>query len=91
MDYTYTGPAAHPILNNLDPQRRAKNVKLDKLQTIVKILILTSDNMEKVEEQLSKMDVVVHSHGSEGVLDISPNGIDKWSGLQQLGVKEGNI
>ncbi|WP_242225375.1 HAD-IIB family hydrolase [Bacillus cereus group sp. BfR-BA-01380] len=89
-DYAYTGPATHPILNNLDPQNHAKNVKLDKLQSIVKILMLTSDNMEEVKEQLSKMDVVVHSHGNEGVLDVSPNGIDKWSGLQQLGVKEGD-
>src|SRR5690606_36243702 len=88
-DYAYTGPVTHPILNNLDPQRLAKNVKLDKLQSIVKILMLTSNNMGEVEEQLRKMDVVVHSHGSEGVLDISPKGIDKWSGLQQLDVKEG--
>ncbi|PES28334.1 HAD hydrolase family protein, partial [Bacillus thuringiensis] len=49
---------------------------------------LTSDNMEAVKEQLSNMNVVVHSHGNEGILDISPNGIDKWSGLQQLGVEE---
>lgn len=36
----------------------------------------------------NKLNVVVHSHGNEGILDISPNGIDKWSGLQQLGVEE---
>ncbi len=88
-DYAYTGPVTHPILNNLDPQRRAKNVKLETLQSILKVLMLTSDNMNEVEDQLRKIDVVVHSHGSEGVLDISPKGIDKWSGLQQLGVKEG--
>lgn len=87
-DYAYTGSATHPILNNLDPEGRAKNVKLDKLQSIVKILLLTSDNMEVVEEQLSDMNIVAHSHGNEGILDISPNGIDKWSGLQQLGVEE---
>lgn len=87
-DYAYTGSATHPILNNLDPEGRAKNVKLDKLQSIVKILLFTSDNMEVVEEQLSNMNIVVHSHGNEGILDISPNGIDKWSGLQQLGVEE---
>ncbi|MFB7121555.1 HAD-IIB family hydrolase [Bacillus tropicus] len=87
-DYAYTGSATHPILNNLDPEGRAKNVTLDKLQSIVKILLLTSDNMEVVEEQLSNMNIVVHSHGNEGILDISPNGIDKWSGLQQLGVEE---
>lgn len=87
-DYAYTGPSTHPILNNLDPEGRAKNVKLDKLHTIVKILVLTSDNMEAVEERLRNLNVVIHSHGNEGIIDISPNGIDKWSGLQQLGMKE---
>ncbi|MEK3889657.1 HAD-IIB family hydrolase [Bacillus sp. FSL K6-3431] len=88
-DYAYTGPGIHPILNNLDPQRRAKNVKLDELESILKILMLTSDNMEAIQKRLSKLDVVVHSHGNERVLDISPSGIDKWSGLQKLGVQEG--
>lgn len=88
-DYAYTGTADHPILNNLDPQRRAKNVEFDQLQSVIKILMLTADNMEEVEEQLSKMNVVIHTHGNEGILDISPNGIDKWSGLQQLGIKDG--
>ncbi|TYR78383.1 HAD-IIB family hydrolase [Priestia megaterium] len=88
-DYAYTGPAEHPILQNLDPQGRAKKVALDELRPIVKILMLTSNNMKEVEEQLRKMEVVVHVHGNEGVLDVSPRGIDKWSGLQQLGVEDG--
>lgn len=88
-DYAYTGPSTHPILNNLDPQRRAKNVKLDELESILKILMLTSDNMKAIHKQLSKLDVVIHSHGNERVLDISPSGINKWSGLQKLGVQEG--
>lgn len=33
--------------------------------------------------------MVVNVHGNEGVLDISPKGINKWSGLQRLGVIEG--
>lgn len=46
--------------------------------------------MELVGKHLSRMDVLVHSHGkrNEGILDISPKGIDKWSGLQKLGIKE---
>lgn len=88
-DYAYTGPRIHPILNNLDPHRRAKNVKIDELKSILKILLLTSDDMEAIHKELSKLDVVVHSHGHERVLDISPSGIDKWSGLQKLGVQKG--
>ncbi|MGE8203603.1 HAD-IIB family hydrolase [Heyndrickxia sp. NPDC080065] len=88
-NYAYTGSAEHPILRNLDPQKRAKNVSINELQSIMKILILTSTNMKAVEEQLHHIDAVVHVHGNEGVLDISPKGVDKWSGLQQLGVNEG--
>lgn len=88
-NYAYTGSAIHPIFKNLDPQRRAKNVNLDELQSITKVLMLASDNMDEVKEQLISLDVVVHSHGNEGVLDISPSGIDKWSGLRQLGIGEG--
>lgn len=89
-NYAYTGPASHSILRNLDPQQRAQNISLDQLEPIVKILMLTADNMAEVERQLKQLDVVVHSHGNEGTLDISPCGIDKWSGLQQLGVEEGS-
>ncbi|MBX4151939.1 HAD-IIB family hydrolase [Paenibacillus lautus] len=88
-DYAYRGPADHPILLNLDPHKLAKNVALQELNSVVKILMLTSDHMAEVEERLRQLDVVVHVHGGENVLDISPKGIHKWSGLQQLGVKEG--
>ncbi|WP_368654229.1 HAD-IIB family hydrolase [Ornithinibacillus sp. 4-3] len=88
-NYSYTGSDTHPIFNSLDPQKRAKNVPLDQLQSFIKILMLTSSNMKEVEEKLKKMEIVVHTHRGEGVLDISPKGIDKWSGLQQLGIKEG--
>lgn len=87
-DYAYTGPDHHPILHNLDPEERAINVRLDQLGSIIKILILTSDNMEDVFKHLRTIDVVTYRYGNEGVIDISPQGVDKWAGLKQLGVKE---
>ncbi|GAB2557851.1 HAD-IIB family hydrolase [Gracilibacillus alcaliphilus] len=87
-DYAYTGPSSHPILQNLDPQQRAKKMELVQLSSMLKILILTADNMEELAADLHKLEVVVHSHGEEGVLDVSPKGIDKWRGLQQLGLTE---
>ncbi|WP_458117572.1 HAD-IIB family hydrolase [Bacillus sp. PK6-026] len=87
-DYAYTGPATHPILNNLDPHKLAKNIEIAELRNIVKILLLTSTNMKEAEERLAKIDVVVHVHGNEEILDISPKGVDKWHGLQKLGIKK---
>jgi Cof subfamily protein (haloacid dehalogenase superfamily) len=89
-DYSYTGPNHHPILQNLDPAKLAMNVKLESLASIVKILILESNDNELLEEKLSKLNITIHKHGDENVFDLSPSGIDKWSALQQLGVQRGN-
>ncbi|WP_342543179.1 HAD-IIB family hydrolase [Paenisporosarcina sp. FSL H8-0542] len=87
-DYAYTGPNTHPILQNLDPARLAKLVSLESLDSIVKVLLLTANNMEELAEKLSSIDVYVNKHSNENVLDISPSGINKWSALKALGIKE---
>lgn len=86
-DYAYTGTDHHPILQNLDPAKLAKLVTVDDLPSIVKILILTSRNQERFAEKLTSLDVHVHIHGNENVLDISPQGVHKWSALEALGVE----
>ncbi|WP_042222268.1 HAD-IIB family hydrolase [Oceanobacillus manasiensis] len=88
-NYAYTGPATHPILKNLDIQNRAKNIPLNQLQSIVKILLFASAGIETMEERLSLLDVGLNKHDNEGILDISPSGINKWHGLQQLGIEDG--
>lgn len=87
-DYAYTGPQGHPILNMVDPSRFAKCVPVTDLNTIVKILILTAENMNMVEREMRDLDIVIHRHGDESVLDISPENVHKWSALKCLGVEE---
>lgn len=87
-DYSYTGPEDHPILNNLDPSQLAKKVDIDIHQSIIKILILTSDNMAEFTKRVATLDVVTHTHGDENVLDISPKDVHKWSALMKLGIKQ---
>lgn len=87
-DYSYTGPRDHPILHNLDPAKLAKMVDLDDHQSIIKILILTSNNLEELTKRLSSLDVVTHTHGNENVLDISPNNVDKWHAIRKLGIQQ---
>lgn len=88
-DYAYTGPEDHPILRNLDPHKLAVRRQLEELRPVMKILMLTSDNMDEVERALAAMDVIVHIHTDEGIVDVCPTGIDKYSGLRKLGVSEG--
>lgn len=87
-DYAYTGPDTHPILQNLDPAKLAKMVSLESLDSVVKVLFLTSNSMDELAEELSKLNVYVNKHSNENVLDISPSGINKWSALKALGIKE---
>ncbi|MGE7835858.1 HAD family hydrolase [Viridibacillus arvi] len=89
-DYAYTGPADHPILNNLNPHNLAEKKPLEKLNSIIKILILTSCNMDALHEDLKQLDVIIHLHRDEGILDISPTGIHKWSALKQLHISSGS-
>lgn len=87
-DYAYTGPLDHPILNKVDPAHLATCMPVTSLETIVKVLILTADNMDMVEQEMTNLDVVIHRHGDENVTDISPKNVHKWRALQDLGVSE---
>lgn len=87
-NYAYTGPNTHPILQNLDPAKLAEMVSLESLDSVVKVLFLTSNSMDELAEKLSKLNVYVNKHSNENVLDISPSGINKRSALESLGIKE---
>ncbi|MEG0258688.1 MAG: HAD-IIB family hydrolase [Lysinibacillus sp.] len=86
-DYAYTGSQEHPIFLNIDPLKLAKCLPITALQKWVKLVLFTSDN--KIIDELRQLPVSLHIHSGENIVDISPVGIDKWSGLQELGVKEG--
>jgi Cof subfamily protein (haloacid dehalogenase superfamily) len=87
-DYSYTGPANHPILGNLDQANLANSVSVESLYTVLKVLILTATDMEEMTEELAELDVTLHTHRNEKVIDISPKKIDKWSALRAIGIEE---
>jgi len=85
-DYAYTGSEAHPIYQNLDPLKLAKKVALQDLQAIVKIVLFPGAHHQEIMTQLQKLNISLYEHTSENIVDISPSGIDKWTGLKKLGV-----
>ncbi|MED5018041.1 HAD-IIB family hydrolase [Paenibacillus chibensis] len=87
-DYAYTGREDHPIRRNVDPEKRANLVPLASLRSTIKIVLLDMPDRKIILDELSMLPVVVHEHGDEGILDISPQGIDKWNGLVKLGIQE---
>ncbi|TFB25089.1 HAD-IIB family hydrolase [Filobacillus milosensis] len=89
-NYAYTGPNNHPILQNVDPTKLASLVSIDRLNPIIKILFLTSNNSTELEKELNKLNVFINKHSNENILDISPKGVNKWHALNELGVPENN-
>lgn len=87
-DYSYTGSEDHPIRRNVDPQKRANHVSLESIRKMIKIVLFDVSDHSLVLEELSALPVVIHKHGNEGILDISPQGIDKWNGLMRLGLQD---
>ncbi|MCR8850344.1 HAD-IIB family hydrolase [Rossellomorea sp. SC111] len=90
-DYAYTGAADHPILDFLDPHHLAEMLPVTSLNSIVKILLLTTTNFQKLIDELQALDIVVNIHMNENVVDISPSNIHKWSALSRFGVGEGDF
>ncbi|MFF2479614.1 HAD-IIB family hydrolase [Paenibacillus sp. NPDC058071] len=88
-NYSYSGDPEHPIRKNLDPKYRAKNVRIEELEEIVKVVVLSSRDQLKLLSELEKLPVKMYKHGTEDIIDISPAGINKWSGLQALGLQPG--
>ncbi|WP_175615478.1 HAD-IIB family hydrolase [Piscibacillus halophilus] len=87
-DYAYTGPSEHRILHNVDPNKLAHLVNVEELDPVIKILILTSNDFEQLENEISQLEVFVNKHKNEKILDISPKGINKWRALRGLGVQK---
>ncbi|MDM5250679.1 HAD-IIB family hydrolase [Lysinibacillus sp. G4S2] len=90
-DYAYTGSEAHPIYQNLDPLKLAKKVALQDLKDIVKIVLFPGEHLNEILAALKKLPISLYEHASENIVDMSPNGIDKWNGLTKLGIAEGDF
>ncbi|TKH44166.1 HAD family hydrolase [Paenibacillus terrae] len=86
-DYAYSGDSEHPIRRNVDPEQRAQNIHLDELNEIVKVVILRSLHTQQILEELQQLPVITYRHGQEDIIDISPKGVNKWTGLQKLGIE----
>ncbi|MGE7946101.1 HAD-IIB family hydrolase [Lysinibacillus sp. NPDC093688] len=90
-DYTYTGSETHPIYQNLDPLKLAKNVSLQELKDIVKVVLFPGEQRNEIVVELKKLPISLYEHTSENIVDMSPKGIDKWNGLMKLGIAEGEF
>ncbi|OAJ76193.1 hydrolase [Brevibacillus sp. SKDU10] len=87
-DYGFNCPTSHPFLMNIDGNRLANQVDIDRIQSILKILVLSCDQLDVLSAKLKNLDVTLHYHSAEGILDITYKGVNKWTALQQWGIQE---
>ncbi|MEC3838625.1 HAD family hydrolase [Bacillus amyloliquefaciens] len=83
-DYAYTGSPDHFLVKQIDPLKTAKKTAASELPSFVKVLITEADDLEAMAKELSVEDMVIHRHAGEGIIDISPPDIHKWSALEHL-------
>lgn len=83
-DYAHNCIATHPFLQNIDGTS-ASRVDFDQLDAILKILILSAERFDELAARMDELDVTVHHHSAEGILDLTYKGVNKLSALQQFG------
>ncbi|WP_188614980.1 HAD family hydrolase [Lysinibacillus alkalisoli] len=86
-DYAFTGDEEHSLWKNIDVwQVATRRADLTALSEVVKLILFTID--DHIVEQLRHLPVEINIHHGENILDISPQGVTKYQGLQKLGITE---
>lgn len=84
-DYTYKGSINHPLYKNINKEI-ANNINLNLHDEICKIVIF--EPHPSMEDYLTLMDLELHYHTNENLIDISPLNCDKHNALIKLGIKD---
>ncbi|MGG4493435.1 HAD-IIB family hydrolase [Brevibacillus reuszeri] len=87
-DYAHNCDTVHPFLQNIDQKRSASRVDFDQLDQILKIVILSSDCFEDLSARVKELDVTVHYHSAEGILDLTYKGVNKMAALYRFGISK---
>ena len=87
-NYSYSGPQDHFLVPHIDVHKSAQNMLLENLDPVVKILILTAKDIPQLFNSLGALDLSLTRHDGQDVIDINSIGINKWSGLQELGLQK---
>lgn len=90
-DYAYNFECNHPFLENVDGLNISKRVKISDLTYIVKILVVSCDRFEELSQRLRGLNVTIHYHSSEGMLDITNKNTSKMEALRRFGIRQGEF
>lgn len=85
-DYAHNCDIAHPFMQNIDMQQSASRVDFDQLNHVLKILILSSERFDDLAARMKQLDVTMHYHSAEGILDLTSKGVNKMAALREFGL-----
>ncbi|MED4784768.1 HAD family hydrolase [Brevibacillus choshinensis] len=83
-DYAHNCGGAHPFLSHVDPRQSASRIDFDQLDAVLKILILSGDRFDELSARMKQLDVSLHFHSAEGILDLTYKGVNKFAALQRF-------
>lgn len=86
-DYAYTGDGTDAVIAKVHTHGPEKAVAASSLPGYTKVVLFTT--APTVLAAVRDLPVTVTVHGGEGLLDISPAGVDKASALAHLGIGPG--
>ncbi|MFW5432843.1 HAD-IIB family hydrolase [Paenibacillus apiarius] len=85
-NYAYNCADDHPFLMNVDALRLARRAELAELKHVVKLLVLSCDHFDELAKAVESLNVTIHYHSSEGILDITNQGVNKMAALRSYGI-----
>ncbi|MFC3769079.1 HAD-IIB family hydrolase [Paenibacillus sp. GCM10012303] len=80
---------SHPFLRFVDPDKLAARIELDQIESYMKIVVLSGSDFGELSRRLERMDVTIHHHSTEGILDLTYKGVNKMSALELSGIPGG--
>jgi len=83
-DYSFTDEESHPLFPLVDVDKTTENMPISRLDPLVKVLILSTTNIYELQEFLDVLDVSLTQHQGSNAIDVSPKGVNKWSGLKKF-------
>lgn len=85
-NYSFNLKHHHPFLMNVDPHKLANHIEIDQIESFIKIVVLSCNNFEELSKRIAQLDVTIHYHSTEGILDITYKGVNKMAALEESGL-----
>lgn len=90
-DYAHNLSLDHPFLMNIDISNMASRTNLNEVDRFVKIVVLDCDDFSGLTSSLQQLNVTIHHHSKEGILDITTCGVNKMAALRKTGFDSANF